>query len=476
VSRTLACLTVLLAALPAAAQTANGEPLRLTLHPAALPRQSLKFSLLPGRDEQEPGNAATLYYRSEAMYVDNKPLLLDVKGGAWDTWAEMPLKDMPLDAIRGHLDSAAPVLREVDRAALLRDCDWQLSRRPEGIGLLIPEVQGFRELVRVLAVRARYEIARGRYAEAVAALRSGYALNHRLAAGPTLIHVLVGLAMTAVLDKQLETLVQQPGAPNLYWSLTVLPRPFADLGPALQNETEELEDMWPALKRLDRGPMTTEQLLAFRRDIEKSLNVFNVRRAPAAESLAQWWYDAQAYPEAWRGLREQGYPTAQLEAMPAFQVIALWAYREYRQAWQEYAKWIAVPQFGREKGYREAGRRLQRATERLDQCVLTGGLLVKVGVGPPPYDKVLAAGHRIDRRFAFLRCVEALRLYAANHDGKLPASLDEITEVPVPVEPVTGRPFEYEVKGDTAKLKLPLRPGEQAPPGQTTVYELTMQP
>ena len=474
-SRPLACLAVLLAALPAVAQTANGEPLRLTLHPAALPQPSLKYRLLPDRGEQEPGNAATLYYRSEAMYFDNKPLLQDVQGGAWEVWAEMPLNDLPLYEIRARLESAEPILQEIDRAASLRDCDWQLDRRPEGIALLIPEVQGFRGVARVLIVRARYEIARGHYAEAVAALRSGYAFAHRIAAGPSLIHVLVGIAITAVLDKQLETLVQQPGAPNLYWALTVLPRPFADLGPALQNESVWLEAMWPALKRLDRGPMTAEQLLAFRRDIDKSVERLAIRRQPAVEAAVQLWEDMRAYPEAWRGLRQQGFTTAQLKGMPAFQVVALWAYRDYRDAWQEYAKWLVVPSFAREKGYRQAGERLRQASDRLDVCVLTGGVLKRLGLGPSPYEKVFEAVHRIDRRFAFLRCVEAIRLYAANHGGKLPASLGDITEVPVPVEPVTGRPFEYEATGDKAKLKLPLRPGEQAPPGQTAVYELTLQ-
>jgi hypothetical protein len=453
----------------------NAEPLRLSLHPAALPKPSLKYRLLPDRGEQEPGNAATLYYRSEAMYVDNKPLLLDVQGGAWDVWADMPLKDLPLTDIRAHLDSAEPLLREVDRAALLRECDWQLDRRPEGIALLIPDVQGFRGIARVLAVRVRYAIARGNFAEAVTALRSGYALGHRLAAGPFLIHVLVGLAITAILDRQLETLVQQPGAPDLYWALTVLPRPFADLGPAVQNEAGLLETMWPALKRLDRGPMTTEQLLAFRRDIERTLQSFNLLRRPVAEKATQLWSDMRNYPEAWRGLRGQGYTTAQLEAMPAFQVVALWAYRDYRDAWQEYVKWLAVPRFAREKGYKQARERLRQASERLDECVLTGGVLTKLGLGPSPYEKVFEAVHRTDRSFAFLRCVEAIRLHAANHDGRLPASLEEITDVPASVDPVTGRPFEYEVKGDTAKLKLPLRPGEKAPPGQTAVYELSMQ-
>src|SRR2546429_6962734 len=39
---------------------------------------------------------------------------------------------------------------------------------------------------------------------------------------------------------QLETLLRQPDAPNLYWSLTVLPKPFADLQPSLYEGAHSL--------------------------------------------------------------------------------------------------------------------------------------------------------------------------------------------------------------------------------------------
>src|SRR5262249_24330567 len=57
---------------------------------------------------------------------------------------------------------------------------------------------------------------------------SGYALCHNYGKATRLIHVLIGAALTQVLDRTLEELIQQPDAPNLYWSLTVLPRPFLD--------------------------------------------------------------------------------------------------------------------------------------------------------------------------------------------------------------------------------------------------------
>ena len=64
----------------------------------------------------------------------------------------------------------------------------------------------------------------------------------------------------------------------------------------------------------------------------------------------------------------------------------------------------------------------------------------------------LSADH-LEREIALLRVVEALRLYGAAHDGQLPASFEEVTEVPIPVDPVWWRPFQYQLGQGTATLE-----------------------
>ena len=59
---------------------------------------------------------------------------------------------------------------------------------------------------------------------------------------------------------------------------------------------------------------------------------------------------------------------------------------------------------------------------------------------------------RIDRHVAVLRVIEALRLHAAAHNGALPESLSQITEVPVPNDPATGEPFIYRAADSAAIL------------------------
>ena len=67
----------------------------------------------------------------------------------------------------------------------------------------------------------------------------------------------------------------------------------------------------------------------------------------------------------------------------------------------------------------------------------------------------LGAQARLDRRVAALRVVESIRMYAATKGGALPESLDNITDVPVPLDPVTGKPFGYHLEGGRAQVSGP---------------------
>jgi hypothetical protein len=56
------------------------------------------------------------------------------------------------------------------------------------------------------------------------------------------------------------------------------------------------------------------------------------------------------------------------------------------------------------------------------------------------------------QHIAALQVVEALRMHAAASDGKLPSQLSEVQLVPIPIDPMTGKAFQYEIEGDTAEL------------------------
>jgi hypothetical protein len=472
-SRTFACLGVLLSlASPLVAQTRqSGDPVPLTVSPARPPEPSLQYRMLPGPQELTPGNAASLTYRTEALLVENGSLRRLIGSVQWVDWQAVPHKELPREEVHDKLRTAAILLRELDRAAHCRDCDWQLAGRPEGIALLLPEVQGLRELANVLAVRVRYEAALGHYAEAVEGLQTGYALARHLAQAPSLIHVLVGAAIAQIMNRQLEELLEQPGAPNLYWALAVLPRPFLDLQPAIQEDEPMLERSLPFAKRLEQEPMTAAEIETAQKQIRQLTGRFGSGPTNVAQDVVQAWHYGATYAEAKRALIKQGMPAEQLAAMPVFQVASLYALREYRRAWEEYTKWFAVPGGWHEAGYDRSKRQYQEAALRLD--VLFFGGEFRADVPPPRLERVGLASERVDRRFAGLRCVEAIRLYAAGHDGKLPAALADITDVPAPPDPVTGKPFVYMVQGDKAKLDSPAPTGQEFP-YQRVRYEITL--
>jgi hypothetical protein len=100
------------------------------------------------------------------------------------------------------------------------------------------------------------------------------------------------------------------------------------------------------------------------------------------------------------------------------------------------------------------------------------GLLADLLV--PALSKVHRAQGRLEQRIALLRHVEALRLYAADHDGKLPESLAEVA-VPLPTDPFTGKPFHYKVEGATAHLRGSPPAGMEKEAPYNIHYEITIQ-
>jgi hypothetical protein len=452
-----------------------GDPIPLVVSAAAAPTPSLKYHLLPADRDQTEGNAATLYYRAWATLAENKAFFMDLREPHWYEWLDTPLADLPLQEMEGKLALGRHMFHEIELAARCCRCDWQLEGRQEGFGLLLPDVQGFRSVGSMIASRARYYIARGNWDEALRSFRAGFGLARDLGRGPTFIHVLVGMAIGNVMCKQLEELVQRPGAPNLYWALALLPRPFGDMRLALREERVMLEHMFPMLKHLEDGPMSEARVQAEMLRLRQRLDDFGVRRLNRAEQLALAALISNARVESKRALVAEGLNEKQLDAMPIVQVVALRAYRRYRDTYDEALKWAYVPGGLRHPGYKEAAKKCDGAARWLDQLFFRGLLRGLGGPGFPALDKVHGAIDRLDRRLAALRCVEAVRMYAASK-GRLPGALADVTEVPAPPDPASGKPFEYKVSGNVVTLAAPLPPGPKPPPGQLLSYEISLRP
>ena len=164
------------------------------------------------------------------------------------------------------------------------------------------------------------------------------------------------------------------------------------------------------------------------------------------------------YPRAKRELRAAGYQPEQIEQMPVGQVIAIHQSRAYAHVYHEMFKWMYLP-------FDQAWPRQQHTQETLSgQGYLSGTPLSSRET--IPISQLLLPGvtaaHRAETRLsaylAALQAVEAIRMDAAQHQGRLPASLDQLA-LPVPHNPVTGTPLLYRVEGETAILEIPPAPG-----------------
>jgi tetratricopeptide (TPR) repeat protein len=91
---------------------------------------------------------------------------------------------------------------------------------------------------------------------------------------------------------------------------------------------------------------------------------------------------------------------------------------------------------------------------------------------PEIREKMHLQMNRLDRHVAALQCIEAIRLYAGTHKGKLPTQPKDIVEIAVPNDPVTDKPFEYILEGSKAVIKAaPLKNKDEK---YSIYYELTV--
>lgn len=109
---------------------------------------------------------------------------------------------------------------------------------------------------------------------------------------------------------------------------------------------------------------------------------------------------------------------------------------------------------------------------RSEPAVLSRGTVL-ANLLTPAMARVMGASARFERRVAMLRTVEALRLHAAAQ-GKLPARLDDVKKVPIPADPMTGKPFTYHADGDTATLYAPPPPGKEKVRAEAVRFEITL--
>jgi hypothetical protein len=423
----------------------------LAVTPAAQPVPALKYRLYPSSMERKEGNAVPIYSRLAHERSDAKTKQLQEEPLKWN---KMPLEQLPLDEVKKFLASQKYNLRQLEFGARRRTADWNYTLDAgDPIGLLLPDMQDMRRQAALLVLKARVEIAEHRYSDALHTLETGFSLSQQTSEAPFLVSGLVGIACGNLFADCLLELIERSDAPNVYWALTVVPRPLIDLRKGYEFEHEMLELQLPELADLDRSRFPQEWDAAFSRtltsvrtELKRLAGVSkDVKPPKSGKAPGDPANKSPDLPAARKYLAQVvGMSAAQVDAMPPAEVLLRYIVQLYHGLGDELYKctYVSFPQ----------SRRLaQEATARLNSAPDTeAGEIAKMLL--PAIFKVQLAQNRLERKLAALRAIEALRMHAAAHGGELPEKLDNVTIVPVPNDPGTDRPFEYQRDGQTATI------------------------
>jgi hypothetical protein len=238
----------------------------------------------------------------------------------------------------------------------------------------------------------------------------------------------------------------------------------------LESETEFVTSFIPGLRDMEKGPVSEA---AANKALDAAYK--GLARVPdggpdatglelLGSAVGRAAYLAAQSPGARKELVTRGWSKADADAMPAAQAVILRAVARHRELWDDQVKLFHLPYPAAAAGMETAQNRLAGMVKLSPDDVLFRAMSVVYASLP----KVHFAHARLERRVALLRAVEAVRLHAATTNGGLPESLAEV-KVPVPDDPLTGKPFGYTKAGATFTLTAPAPAGTT--PAAHTAHE-----
>ena len=440
------------------------KQLELLVDPAPEPFPALRYSLLLPSEARKAGSAAPIYLRLVHERHDEWRKQL---GSGSETFLDVPFAAMSIPEAEKFLDRFANVTVQLSAAARRTDCQWEyVLEGQDPLLISLSDSQSMRAYGRLLCIKARYEIRGGKFDQAVSTMQDNLALARHVANGPFIVSRLVGVTISSITLDRVQELLQQPGAPNLYWALASLPRPLIAFDGALVMERQLLELKFPELAELDRlrSAAVWQRLAQSLRNWAAEvvdLELSSAKPKHSEEALKKIHAVATADQlQAARNYLQQkcGLSATQVQAAVDAEIEVrhtLALYREMTESWQ---KWFSVPYPLSLVRAPEVFAELKDDVSRRELFPLSSVLLIEFG-------NVLKAQARLDRQITRLQTIEALRMHAAA-TGQLPERLDEIAIVPVPADPVTGKPFQYSRQKDAAVLTVTDQPdltGESQP-------------
>jgi len=456
--------------------------IKITVSPATFPYPLLKYRFNAHFMELETGNAAPLYYQAWAeyektyaeaeknWYASNEYFELKKSGASNDrilgelfravpllpAWpnGSYPKSVSPQEEAKFYR-SMEPVYRLLDKASRMRNADWGHFMEYKGSLLHFDEtyldhMNNARGLARYLSGKADWETRNGKYEDAVKTLRIGIALGNHVARAdsPTLVGMLVGIAIHGIMQDQIMTLASQPDAPNLFPALTQIILPADMFQYALQGELffPIPQNALPIVENIDKASpedcrAQLESVVPFFFPVVPNLRNSGPDKSSIAAAITA--VCTLCYPQARDRLLAGGRTAEEIEKISVYQVVTPYVLQEIKAAYDRVLVTATFP-----AGSSHIAMISEERFEKIQSPVDAYRMLLLPGL-----DAAKRACARQQQMYDLLKIIEAIRYYAAVHDGRLPESLQAIKEIPVATDdPMTGKPFGYKVEGRTAMI------------------------
>lgn len=418
----------------------------LEFEPQSPPLDMIPIRLLPCESDQEIGNAVPvllrLVYEEGAFIEKYLPKMAE--------YSRLDVGDPRLDEIPFGYFAA-----QIRRAGLMSFADWEYPLRSSVPFVTLPDIGSQRSFVgRGMTIWIKQRLTQGDITAALEGIQAQLACSRHIAQSPILVCHLVAVATAEVGLENIEHFIQQPSAPNLYWSLALLPNQLIDPGPMVRWENNSLPRLLPALtdSMPEIGDVRWQIVAKEFASLMAELSDGSFGEDEASALVENT--DQLAVPFL---ADELGFTAEQLQQMTEEERIMRWILTMHRRFSVTCESLLAMP--------------LPMVLERwqeMEEWHDTFSQEMQIKAEQSPFSNIVVVRHgmissyRFGRRVRLLQTVEALRDYAAKHDGALPDSLSQL-ELPVPIDPFTGELFEYHREGREATLQWADVPGSMVP-------------
>lgn len=407
----------------------------LRVSPRAIDPADTSLRLMPSETELVDGNAAVVMLR---LIGGENNFMRDIAPQVQELLA------LPLDDPRVKDEFGFNRIQiELTRAALMRTADWGYPMQ-QGADLLLPDLQSHRFIAGFgMSLWIRKQLESDFTTTAMEGIGTQLACAQHIGRTPIVVNQLVATNVALMSIDRIEELVEHDSVPNLYWPLTMIPDRLVNIQAALQWESELLVRSLPSLGKSmpPIGDPAWDRIANEFSDVMVNNGAFVNTEL---EAMVLKMKLLAAAKEQLPGMNL--YPDSELQSMNDTETVMRWILAVSRSVNYQVEVCSSLPPSQAIPALAD----IQRRSEKLKDDLGAPG----VPFIESPANIYLHVA-KFDRFIKMLQTLEAVRHHVALNEGSLPKSLDEITSLPVPPDPLTGGSFRYEFGDGSFVLQAP---------------------